>query len=157
MYYGGYLPFDYGYDPYNAVAPYGYVGGTFDTGQPYPGYPYQGYAPSQNYYAPGSPAANYPPPGAAPESNQAQPSPSGAVSQGGMTSTNGSEEKAEPTVLVFRDGHKQEVANYAIMGSTLFVLSGTRTRIPIAELDVPATVRMNEDRGVEFRVPTRVQ
>jgi hypothetical protein len=56
-------------------------------------------------------------------------------------------------VLVFRDGHRQEVANYAIMGSTLFVLSGPRSKIPIAELDVPATERVNQSRGIEFHVP----
>jgi len=73
-----------------------------------------------------------------------------------MTSTNGSEDNPEPTVLVFRDGHKQEVLNYAIMGPTLYVLTGTRSRIPVAELNVPATVQANEARGVAFKVPSKV-
>ena len=64
-----------------------------------------------------------------------------------------SEEPAEPTVLVFRDGHREKIANYAIMGSTLFVLSGPRARIPVAELDIPATERVNQDRGIDFKVP----
>ena len=41
------------------------------------------------------------------------------------------------------------------MGSTLFVLSGLRARIPIAELDMPATVRVNADNGIDFNVPKR--
>jgi hypothetical protein len=70
-------------------------------------------------------------------------------------SDSASDEFAEPTVLVFRDGHRQEVASYAIMGSTLFVLSGPRLRIPIAELDIPATERVNQSRGVDFHVPEK--
>ena len=42
----------------------------------------------------------------------------------------GPEQVSEPTVLVFRDGHKQEVENYAIMGPTLFVLSGRHRASP---------------------------
>jgi hypothetical protein len=64
-------------------------------------------------------------------------------------------ENAQPTVLVFRNGHTREVSNYAIVGSTLYVLSGKNARIAIADLDVPATVRANEDRGVSFRVPEK--
>lgn len=59
----------------------------------------------------------------------------------------------EPTVLVFRDGHQQEVSNYAIMGQTVYVLDEHTQKIPLANLDVPATVKANDDRGVEFKVP----
>ena len=165
-YYGGY-PYDGGYpyviDPSALDPAYtGYVGGTFspvNSGQ-YQGYPYPqvppGYAPPPDYYSagPGPNYPNYPPaPGVAPQS-QIAPSAS-TPSSGGMTTVNGSEGNPQPTVLVFRDGHKQEVSNYAIMGSTLFVLSGQRTRIPVAELDVPATVEINQNRGVNFRVPDK--
>jgi hypothetical protein len=61
----------------------------------------------------------------------------------------------EPTVLVFRDGHKQEVGNYAIMGQTVYVLDDRTQKIPIANLDVPATVKANDDRGMEFKVPAQ--
>ena len=58
------------------------------------------------------------------------------------------------TLLVFRDGHKIEVENYAIVGDTLFDLSGGRRRkIGLAELDIPATVQQNDDRGIQFTVP----
>ena len=58
------------------------------------------------------------------------------------------------TVLVFRDQHKQEVHNYAIVGQTLWNFAPrTRRRIPLADLDLPATTKANDDRGVTFRVP----
>lgn len=61
---------------------------------------------------------------------------------------------SEPTVLVFRDQHKEEVKNYAIVGRTLWVFSEVRARkISINDLDVDATTKVNEDRGLEFRVP----
>lgn len=59
----------------------------------------------------------------------------------------------EPTLLVFRNGHKQEVTNYAIMGETLYVFDQGRKKIALADLDIPATVKANDDRGMEFRVP----
>src|SRR5690242_716279 len=63
-----------------------------------------------------------------------------------------------PTVLVYKDGHEAEVSNYAIMGSTLYNL-GTfvAQKIPLEQLDLKATVKANEDRGVEFSVPASVR
>src|ERR1039457_1515732 len=61
----------------------------------------------------------------------------------------------EPTVLVFRDGHRQEVGNYAIMGQTVYVLDDHTQKISLADLDVPATVKANDDRGMEFKVPAQ--
>jgi hypothetical protein len=61
----------------------------------------------------------------------------------------------EPTVLVFRDGHQQEVGNYAIMGQTVYVLDDRTKKISLADLDVPATVKANDDRGIEFKVPAQ--
>ncbi len=58
------------------------------------------------------------------------------------------------TVLVFRDGHKLEVQNYVIAGPTLYnVTDGRPRKSPISDLDVPSTVKLNEDRGVEFQLP----
>jgi hypothetical protein len=61
---------------------------------------------------------------------------------------------APATVLVFRDQHKQEVQNYAIVGQTLWAFGSARTqKIPLADLNLAATVKANDDRGVDFRVP----
>lgn len=63
-------------------------------------------------------------------------------------------EQEPATALVFRDQHVEEVRNYAIAGGTLWVLNEQAAKkIPLAQLDLPATAKMNEDRGVDFQVP----
>jgi hypothetical protein len=58
------------------------------------------------------------------------------------------------TVLVFKDGRRLEVLNYAIVGSTLYDLSeGLTHKVALAELDLPATVKQNDDHGVDFQLP----
>jgi len=58
------------------------------------------------------------------------------------------------TVIVYRDGHRSEIQNYAVVGSTLWLLSGTRaTKVPLADVDLDQTVKANEDRGLNFPVP----
>jgi hypothetical protein len=58
------------------------------------------------------------------------------------------------TALVFRDQHVLEVRNYAISGGTLWVLNDKAAKkIPLAQLDLDATIKMNDDRGVDFQVP----
>ena len=59
----------------------------------------------------------------------------------------------DPTVLVFRDGHHQEVTNYAVMGQTIYVFDAHRQKIALGDLDLPATIKVNDDRGVEFQLP----
>jgi hypothetical protein len=58
------------------------------------------------------------------------------------------------TELVFRDKHTEEVQNYAIVGQTFWILNTEKARkIPIAQLDIPATQKANEERGVDFQLP----
>jgi hypothetical protein len=60
-------------------------------------------------------------------------------------------------VIVFKDGHKQEIANgnYAIVGDMLYDLSGSIAhKIKLSELDLKKTVLQNEQRGVEFSLPS---
>lgn len=58
------------------------------------------------------------------------------------------------TVLVFRDQHKEEIENYAIVGHTLWNFSPQHTeKISLSDLDLDATTKANEDRGVTFRIP----
>lgn len=57
-------------------------------------------------------------------------------------------------VLAFRDGHRVEVQNYAIVGNTLWVISDDTTRrVALSDLDLPQTQRVNGDRGVDFAIP----
>ena len=63
-----------------------------------------------------------------------------------------------PTLLVFKDGHKLEIGNYAIQGSTLFDLTpGHPRKIALADLDLEATRQQNEERGVVFQLPLSPQ
>jgi hypothetical protein len=58
------------------------------------------------------------------------------------------------TVLVFKDHRTREVQNYAIVGRTLWVFSEQRAeKIPLASLDLDATTKLNDERGVEFQAP----
>jgi hypothetical protein len=61
------------------------------------------------------------------------------------------------TVLVFRDQHQQEVQNYAIVGQTLWSFGPHTQKIPLADLDLAATTKANDDRGVDFHVPGESQ
>jgi hypothetical protein len=63
---------------------------------------------------------------------------------------------AQPTtILIFKDGRPpQKVHNYALTGSTLYALDGDlRQEIPLALLNVPATVETNRAAGVDFSLP----
>lgn len=59
-----------------------------------------------------------------------------------------------PTTLVFKDGHQIEINDYAIVGQTLYDLTeGHARKIALASLDLPATEKQNDDRGVVFQLP----
>ncbi|HLV96099.1 MAG TPA: hypothetical protein VKS44_12975 [Candidatus Acidoferrales bacterium] len=64
-----------------------------------------------------------------------------------------------PVVLVFRDGHREEVGNYTIEGDALYThadywATGSWSRkILIADLDVPASLKLNAERGAKFSLP----
>jgi hypothetical protein len=62
---------------------------------------------------------------------------------------------AQPdTLLVFKDGHQLEISNYAIVGTTLFDLTeGHHQKIPLTDLNLSATAKENDDRGIDFRLP----
>jgi hypothetical protein len=77
-----------------------------------------------------------------------------------QTQTVESSRELPPAVLVFRDGRQEEISKYAIVGSTIYISnnywsSGAWTRkVLIAELDVPATLKVNQDRGANFALPS---
>ena len=65
-----------------------------------------------------------------------------------------------PAVLIYRDGHSEEVSSYSIIGSMMYTKSdyyssGSWTRtIQLADLDLPATLKQNQQRGVKFDLPS---
>jgi hypothetical protein len=59
-----------------------------------------------------------------------------------------------PTLAVFKDGHTLELGNYAIIGATLFDLTpGHARKIALVDLDLEATRKQNDDRGISFQLP----
>ncbi len=81
-------------------------------------------------------------------------------------SSTGSEETVQidpeppqpPTTLVFKDGRQLEVNNYAIVSQTLYDLTpGHPRKIALADLDLPATQKQNDDHGVVFQLPPSAQ
>ena len=65
------------------------------------------------------------------------------------------------TVLVYRDGRREEVPDYAIVGRVLYAhnIAGDEPaygvkNIQLSELDLPATVKANRENGISFVVPT---
>ena len=79
-----------------------------------------------------------------PEDQPAQTQPEAAVAE------------QPQTILVFKDGHQLEVQNYAVIGSTLFDLTpGRQRKIQMSELDLDATARQNDQRGIDFRLPPK--
>ena len=74
------------------------------------------------------------------------------------TSDPSPESPQPPTVLVFKDGHQLEIGNYAIVGQTLFDLTpGHARKISLADLNLDATQKLNDDRGVSFQLPPSAQ
>ena len=80
--------------------------------------------------------------------------PRSSARQASPASVSQPEPMLPPTVLVYRDQHKEEVSNYAIVGQTLWSFSAQRTKkILLADLDIVATQKANDDRGLTFNVP----
>lgn len=60
----------------------------------------------------------------------------------------------DPSVLVFRDGHQLEIQNYAIVGDMLYDFTpGHLRKVPLSQLDLAATRKANDERGVDFSLP----
>jgi hypothetical protein len=75
-----------------------------------------------------------------PASEQAQPSPV--------------PESAEAVTLVFKDGRPPEqIHNYILTRTTLYVRDEHRRDIPTDQLDLAATAKVNQAAGVAFQLP----
>ncbi len=59
-------------------------------------------------------------------------------------------------MLIFKDGRKLELQNYAIIGPTLFDLTpGHARKVAVGDLDLEATRQQNDDRGITFQMPSQ--
>lgn len=76
------------------------------------------------------------------------------------TPTHSAQAELPPAVLVFRDGHREQVPEYAIVGSTLYATgnywqSGQWTKnIQLSALNIPATIQANHQAGIRFTLPS---
>lgn len=105
--------------------------------------------PPDNGYRPGydeeaGPSYGYGPPGYAPP-GYAPPAATAPVA-------------SEPHLtLIFRDGHQQTIQNYVLTSDSVIVMdqaaSGRQQRIPLANLDLPATEQAAQQAGLDFTPP----
>lgn len=64
-----------------------------------------------------------------------------------------------PTTFIFRDGHREESSDYSIISGVVYArgdywTTGSWTKqIALIQLDLPATFKANQERGVPFRLP----
>jgi hypothetical protein len=120
-------------------------------------------APARQQYAPQPPYAEspdegYPPPRAPynPETSSA-PAPQNNATENAAPATDGLDHPA--ITLVFKDRRPPEkVRSYALTGSSIFIAEpGHQRTIPIADLDLPATIEQNREAGVDFQLPGNSQ
>ncbi len=102
-------------------------------------------APEGNYAQP--PYEPYQPPALPPwQPNSVLPHPSPAA---------GSE---DAVTLIFKDGRPPEqIHNYVLTRTTLYVEGPHRRDIPTSQLDLIATAKVNRDAGVDFHLPETPQ
>jgi hypothetical protein len=142
--------------PYSYAPPYyGYNDSGDDTADDPAGDQYGGGPTIFDRRGPGT----APPPSSAPHPGRARsdgPQPETSIDAAAQPETTAPDQPQ--TVLVFKDGHQLEVANYAIVGSTLYDLTGGhRQKISLADLDLTATAKQNDDRGVDFQIPAAAE
>jgi hypothetical protein len=145
-------PFRYR-SPYHFYAsPYGYGGLPYELGYP----DFNGYADSGS----GGSADD--------EAASSQESPSGPSGYGPDDSYRpsyaaGSSVAAAPVsepvlTVVFRDGHTQQIRNYALTRASLIVLddaaSGRQQSISLDQIDLPATEQSAQNAGLDFHPPS---
>jgi hypothetical protein len=131
----GVLPWELGYPDFYGYGDSSWVGQSDSAGAPQqdPGYDA---APPDDYRAPYGQAGGPPP---------VMASASPVADEPALT-------------LIFNDGHQQSIRNYALTSNYLLVLdadgSGRQQRIPLADLNLPATEHAAESAGLDFTPPS---
>lgn len=118
--------------------------------QPMPEYGYAYPQPTPAYPVSPQPAPATPYPDPAPNPGYV---PQAAPAAPQMQNVPGS---SESVILIYKDGRPPEqIQNYLATRTTLTILDGGRPRVvPLADLDLPATISANRQTGVDFRLPT---
>jgi hypothetical protein len=114
--------------------------------------PDQGYAPQEPYpqdygYPPPDQEPEYPAPPAWPASNAPQSNASSQITA--------SPQPDELVTIVFNDGRPAEkIHNYMLTPTTLYVMDQHQSEIPVAELNLAATAKLNREAGIDFALPS---
>ena len=133
---------------------YPYLPSYWDNSDDYDSQPASNYAAQQSYpeFAPG-PSDSAEPDPAEPEPPSwpySRPAPS-AYQQAPASAALVPE---TPVTLVFKDGRPNEqIHNYLMTPTTLSVLDQRHRDIPVDQIDLTATARLNREAGIEFAIP----
>jgi len=61
-----------------------------------------------------------------------------------------------PTMFVLKNGERLESHHYTLtMSSLRITASGNQRTIPLAEVDLSATLAANHERGINLKIPTK--
>ncbi len=94
------------------------------------------------------------PPAAKPNVAGEKPSPSKSIQNESARANTPEVDNSPATVFIFKDGRQIEIRNYAIMGQTLYDFSSNPLKkIQLADLDNAATLKANDDRGIQVKLP----
>jgi hypothetical protein len=156
----GYVGLPYYAEPFNFGNAWDWNSNDSDTAQPQapvaearPDYPPQ--APNAENPNEQAYGASRPPyyPEAYPSPQQISSANQNAVAQSSAPPDDGLDHP--PVTLVFNDGRPPLLVNsYVLTGSSVFIAEhGHQRVIPVADLDLPATIAQNREAGVDFVLP----
>lgn len=106
------------------------------------------------------PTGNQLPNGPLPTQPESEATPSAAPAAASAAQAAQPQQPMRQAELVFRDGHREKIQNYVIHGDAIYASveywkTGAWTKkILFSELNVPATLKLNQERGVKFRLPS---
>jgi hypothetical protein len=79
-----------------------------------------------------------------------------AARGGQAPQTSASGQKPPSITLILKDGRHIDAPGYALLGTTLWVFdSDTASKIPISDINIDATQKENQKRGVDIVFPNR--
>jgi len=112
---------------------------------------------AENTVSPGYDSQGYDSPGYDDQADAQEPPPWPGVPYAAppaQPSSAQTSDNVETVTLIFKDGRTpEEIHNYILTKNTLFVGDQYHRQIPIDQLDLGATVQVNRDLGVDFRLP----
>ena len=87
------------------------------------------------------------------------PDPSPSTERASSTVNHAAAPELPPAVLVFRDGHREEAAEYTIADGVIYThadyysTGSWNKKIELSSLNLPETIQSNQSRGVRFQLP----